>query len=60
MTPVPAVMWVGDIGNICEAGGYCEEGSKFPAPCTPGTYSDQKGLAAKDCKPCDGGKYCDG
>lgn len=60
MTPVPAVVWVGEIGNICEKGGYCPTGSKFPAPCTPGTYSDAIGLASKDCKACPGGSYCDG
>ena len=38
MTPVPTNLWVGAIGNTCEAGGYCPTGTKYPKPCLPGEY----------------------
>lgn len=38
MTAVPKTLHVGDIGNICEAGGYCPVATKYPLACLPGYY----------------------
>lgn len=46
-------------GSICPAGFFCVEGSSWPSPCPPGTYSDQLGLQnATDCFSCLGGEFC--
>ena len=63
MTPVPTTLWVGEIGNLCEAGGYCPTGTKYPKPCLPGFYNDQTGATDSSsdwCQPCPQGKYCTG
>lgn len=50
MTPVPKTLLVGSIGNICEAGGYCETATKYPLSCLPGTYqSDPRKKDRSDC-----------
>lgn len=71
-TPVPQYANVGNnppdsfgnvypVGNICEAGGFCPTGSKYPLPCPPGYYNPVKQKsAASDCIPCDPGRYCNG
>ena len=53
MTPVPTVLFVGSIGNRCEAGGYCPVASKYPAPCFPGFYNPAvRKTSPSDCLPC--------
>ena len=46
---------------VCPKGYYCVTGLDEPLPCPPGTYSNSTGLVSADeCRPCDGGMYCDG
>lgn len=47
---------------ICPIGYYCPSGTGLDwLSCPRGTYSDVEGLYAEvQCKPCPGGKYCDG
>lgn len=48
-------------GNICPAGGYCEQGSSVPKFCLGGYYNDETGKkTVYDCKKCPPGKYCAG
>jgi hypothetical protein len=45
--------------NVCPAGYYCVEGTTEPAPCPPGTYSDDIKLRSQDeCMNCTKGEYC--
>ena len=61
MTPVPSTVWVGEVGNTCEAGGFCPQGSKFPRPCKPGFYNFKPGkFDESGCEPCIDGSYCSG
>lgn len=48
--------------RICPRGFYCPEGTGLDwQSCPAGTYSDDLGLhKEKQCKDCDGGKFCDG
>ena len=46
-------------GYPCPMGSYCEEGTKLPIPCPPGTYGNEteyKGLM--DCQQCPPGLVC--
>lgn len=48
-------------GNYCETGGFCECASKFPHPCTAGTYNSLTGQEDRtNCGDCDAGSYCTG
>ena len=48
-------------GQICPAGGYCEQGSAWPKYCQGGKYNPQKGKKTVfDCTLCLPGKYCAG
>ena len=48
-------------GGVCEAGGWCEQGSKTPTRCYPGTYNPNEGAdEATDCLTCPAGEYCIG
>jgi hypothetical protein len=61
MTPVPTTLWVGDVGNECERGGYCPQGSKYPRPCLPGYHNQQPGQDHNGrCQACPAGQYCTG
>lgn len=61
MTPVPKTLHVGDVGNVCEAGGYCPIATKYPLPCRPGFYQPSTSkVAYSDCIECECGMYCDG
>ena len=47
--------------GVCPAGGYCEQGSKYPTRCPPGTFSTVEGQdEASDCIACTNGHYCVG
>lgn len=61
-TPSPLFFKVGrEVGNECEAGGYCTTGSKYPWPCFPGQYQPRARTADNlTCLPCPGGMFCDG
>ena len=61
MTPVPKTLFVGEVGNVCEAGGFCPTTTKYPLPCEPGKYQDKTGQDdSGDCIDCECGMYCDG
>ena len=63
MTPVPKTLFVREVGNICEAGGFCEGTNKYPQPCPAGTYGPNPGAtsdSSANCLDCPCGKYCDG
>ena len=46
-------------GDICPVGHYCQEGSKTPVPCSPGTYQPLLGQTnASSCVACDAGTFC--
>jgi hypothetical protein len=48
-------------GGVCPAGGYCEQGSKYPTRCPPGKFSTLPGQdEASDCGDCTAGHYCIG
>ncbi|NXB59723.1 AB24G protein, partial [Struthidea cinerea] len=43
----------------CPAGSYCPEGSEFPIPCSPGSFSPASGKGqAADCQLCPAGHSC--
>lgn len=45
----------------CPAGFYCPEGSEFPIPCSPGSFSPVSGKGqAADCQLCPAGHSCSG
>ena len=45
----------------CPIGFYCAAGALDPVPCPRGTYGSQAGFGSDvQCRPCTGGKYCDG
>lgn len=49
------------VGNMCEKGGYCPTGSKFPLPCDPGYYNPVISMiSSTTCLPCTAGNYCNG
>ena len=61
MTPVPKTVHVGEVGNTCEAGGFCLTTTKYPLPCTPGNYQPLQGMKSDAaCVPCPCGYFCDG
>ena len=50
-------------GGVCPAGYYCRAGTFRPYdhPCENGTYNAYTGgKRPEDCKPCDGGRVCNG
>lgn len=43
MTPVPKTLFVREVGNVCEGGGYCPGTNKYPRACLPGKYQPLQG-----------------
>lgn len=61
MTPVPKTVHVGEVGNVCEKGGFCPLATKYPLPCTPGNYQPKIAMkSSASCIPCECGMFCDG
>ncbi|KYO38996.1 hypothetical protein Y1Q_0022586 [Alligator mississippiensis] len=65
ITPAPIRHRVESVGlsppgnDICPPGHFCPNGTSYPIPCPPGSYSSSLGLAAEDqCQLCPAGRYC--
>ncbi|KAJ6656075.1 hypothetical protein lerEdw1_004481 [Lerista edwardsae] len=45
--------------DVCPPGHFCPNGTGYPVPCPPGSFSAFQGLVAKrECQPCPAGLYC--
>ncbi|XP_048369079.1 uncharacterized protein LOC125442027 [Sphaerodactylus townsendi] len=45
--------------DICPPGHYCPNGTGYPIPCPPGSFSTSLGLKSeRECQPCPAGLYC--
>ncbi|KAL8173677.1 UNVERIFIED_CONTAM: hypothetical protein K2H54_015635 [Gekko kuhli] len=45
--------------DICPPGHYCPNGTGYPVPCLPGSFSASLGLKSqRECQPCPAGLYC--